>query len=318
MVMFTCSCLKTMACIYDANSDIPFTYKYLTVNGEVKNPTVLRVPVGTSFQRCLELAGGALRERYFVVSGGPMMGAPMTMEQAQTAVVTKTTSGILVLPEDGYLSLNHQIDLRHTINRAQSACIQCSYCTQLCPRHLLGHPLQPHRIMRKLAMTGDFAAMLDDPDVKEALICCECGICETYACPMELQPRKVNALLKAEYAKAGVRYQRREQEYTPDTDRGSRKIPTRRAAARAGALEWYSSVNTDNLVEDAPAHIELPLKMHIGVPSQPVVAVGDTVKAGQLVAACPDGKLGANIHTGISGRVVSINGRIVIEGGTGA
>ena len=36
-----------------------------------------------------------------VVSGGPMMGAPMSWEAAMNASVTKTTSGILVLPEDG-------------------------------------------------------------------------------------------------------------------------------------------------------------------------------------------------------------------------
>lgn len=163
--------VATMLCIRDAMDGIPFTHKYLTVTGEVARPTVLRVPVGTSFRKCIRLAGGALAQRYFVVSGGPMMGAALSQEAAEQAVVTKTTSGILVLPEEGYLSRHNQIDLRHTIARARSACIQCSYCTQLCPRHLLGHPLQPHRIMRKLALCGDLSAILDDPDVRQAQIC---------------------------------------------------------------------------------------------------------------------------------------------------
>lgn len=306
--------VATMVCVYEANLGIPFTYKYLTVTGKVAKPTVLRVPVGTSFERCIELAGGALEEQFFVVSGGPMMGAPITMEQAQKEVVTKTTSGILVLPADGFLSMQDQIDLRHTMNRARSACIQCSFCTDLCPRYLLGHPLQPHRIMRKLAMSPDLSSMLDDDDVRQAQICCECGICELYACPMGLQPRKVNALLKAEYGKAGIRYQRQDEEWQASPERSGRQIPTRRAAARVGVLEWYDT-NIETLTEDTPAHIELPLKMHIGAPAHPVVAAGESVTAGQLVAACPQGKLGANIHTGIAGVVVSIDGRIVIEGG---
>lgn len=84
----------------------------------------------------------------------------MTMEEAKTAVVTKTTSGILILPEDGSIAQKTQISLQHMLNRARSACIQCSYCTQMCPRHLIGHPLQPHKIMRKLAMSGDVTKIL--------------------------------------------------------------------------------------------------------------------------------------------------------------
>lgn len=305
--------VATMLCIRDAMDGIPFTHKYLTVTGEVARPTVLRVPVGTSFRECIRLAGGALAQRYFVVSGGPMMGAALSQEAAEQAVVTKTTSGILVLPEEGYLSRHNQIDLRHTIARARSACIQCSYCTQLCPRHLLGHPLQPHRIMRKLALCGDLSAILDDPDVRQAQICCECGICELYACPMELQPRKVNALLKAELAKAGIRYQRQGDSWAPDPARESRKAPTKRAAARAGVLKYYDYEIPD-LREETPGRVAIPLKMHIGAPAQPVVAPGERVAAGQLIATCPQGKLGANIHASISGQVESVDGSIVIAG----
>ena len=35
------------------------------------------------------------------------MGARMTMEEAKTAVVTKTTSGILILPEDGSIDVSY-------------------------------------------------------------------------------------------------------------------------------------------------------------------------------------------------------------------
>ena len=104
---------------------------------------------------------------------------------------------------------------------------------------MLGHPLQPHRIMRKMAMCTDVKEMLDDPDIRQAAICSECGVCEVYACPMGLQPRVMNAMLKGELARAGIRYQREQTAWTVNPNRACRKIPTQRAAARAGVLDYY-------------------------------------------------------------------------------
>lgn len=41
--------------------------------------------------------------------------------------------------------------------------------------------------------------------------------------------------------------------------------------------------------------------MNIGVPAEPVISDGAHVEKGQLIAACPEGKLGANLHASISG-----------------
>lgn len=304
--------VATILAVHDAISGKPLTHKYLTVTGDVKKPVVLRVPVGTSFRRCLELAGGTVSERYFVVAGGPMMGRPLTAEQAEHEVVTKTTSGILILPEEGYHATQNSISLRHMLNRAKAACIQCSACTQLCPRHLLGHPLAPHKIMRKMALVQDFKSNLDDPIIQSAALCCECGICEAYACPMGLQPRKINSLLKKELGASGFRYQTEAgHTYTADEERELRKVPSERLAARVGVLPYYHN-SIKELVEDEPNSVSIPLKMHIGAPAVPVVAPGDEVKCGQLIAACPDGALGSNIHASISGRVTAVGSTIEI------
>ena len=45
----------------------------------------------------------------------------------------------------------------------KSACDQCSYCTEFCPRYLLGYEVQPHKVMRSLGFTvtgGDETAMV--------------------------------------------------------------------------------------------------------------------------------------------------------------
>jgi len=303
--------VATILAISDAVSDKPFTHKYLTMTGEVANPTVLHVPLGTSFADCLAAAGGANIEDYFVISGGPMMGKPLTKEQALQTAVTKTTSGYILLPKDSRLPSLHQTPVEHTINRAKAACIQCTYCTELCPRHMLGHPLQPHKIMRKIAC-GSVEAVADDPEALNALLCCECGVCELFACPMGLQPRKVNALVKQELGKRGIRYPKQEQEYTADESREYRKIPTKRAANRAGAGKYYDyEIKTCQALE--PQRVSIPLRQHIGAPSEAVVSEGDTVNCGQLIAKCPDGSLGANIHASIDGKITSVGNSIVIE-----
>ncbi len=304
--------VATIYAISQAMDGIPFTRKFLTVTGEVKKPTVLCVPVGTRYADCLELAGGPLQREYFIVNGGPMMGKPMTMEEAAQAVVTKTTSGILVLPKDGYHARTSQVDIKRMLNQARSACIQCTACSQLCPRHMLGHPLQPHRIMRKMAMGGSIDALLADPDIQNAQLCCECGICETYACPMGLFPRKINAMLKGELGKAGFRYKAEEKEWTANPLREARKAPSEKTATRVGVRKYYD-YDIRSLITAEPDRVELPLRMHIGAPAVPTVAVGDQVREGDLIAQPPQGALGAVIHASIAGRVKEVGQRIVIE-----
>lgn len=308
--------VATMAAVFDAMRGKPFTHKYITVNGAVKNPLVLRVPTGTGFAECIAAAGGALPKNWVAISGGPMMGQIMHMDEALAAVVTKTTSGILVLPEDSLAGQSLHISMERMKNRAASVCIQCSYCTQLCPRYLLGHPLEPHKIMRKLAISPDITELLDDPDVRTAALCCECGVCEHYACPMGLQPRRVNSVLKEALRKAGIRYPKGEGEYIPRQGQTERRVPTKRAATRVGVGEYYGAP-PQRLEEYRPATVTLPLNQQIDAFCEPVVHAGDSVTEGQLVARCPQGKLGANLHASIGGRVVSAGpDGIVIDGGS--
>ena len=58
---------------------------------------VVRVPVGTRVAEVLQFAGGPTIDEYRVVDGGPMMGRVLPDTDQP---VTKTTSGLLVLPPD--------------------------------------------------------------------------------------------------------------------------------------------------------------------------------------------------------------------------
>ena len=184
-------------------------------------------------------------------------------------------------------------------------CIQCSYCTQMCPRYLTGHPLKPHMIMRKLAYAQSPEEVLEDEHVRQAMICSECGLCETYACPMGLQPRQVNIYVKNLLRQNKYRYPKPSETFTQLEERSYRKAPSKRMAVRLGVDQYYD-YHIDSCKAADPATVRISLRQHIGAPSQPVVQTGDTVSCGQLIGAIPAEALGANIHASISGTVVQV------------
>ncbi|MDD3947721.1 MAG: SLBB domain-containing protein, partial [Clostridia bacterium] len=139
--------------VHKALQGVAVTRKILTVTGAVAAPCVMEVPLGASFKECIAHAGGPNCNDYRVVSGGPLMGNYFSKEESEYEVVTKTTSGILLLPLNAG---KKELTIEQMKNRARASCIQCTYCTELCPRYLLGHPIEPHKIMRKLAYAKDF------------------------------------------------------------------------------------------------------------------------------------------------------------------
>ena len=211
------------------------------------------------------------------------MGHLYTHREMEKQVVTKTVSGIIALPRASYLEKRYRTGLKTMVNRARSCCIQCSICTDLCSRHMLGHPIKPNRIMRKFAISTDISQILEDEDVKQALICSECGICEENACPMGLQPRKINQIIKKLYRNEGAKYGGAETHVEVNFMREYRKIPTRQLALRIGLSQYYDT-SIDDFKELRPKRVEIPLKQNAGVQSTAVVSVGDKVSCGQIIA----------------------------------
>lgn len=57
---------------------------------------------------------------------------------------------------------------------------------------------------------------------------------------------------------------------------------------------------------DIPKQVTVPIGQHLGAPATPVVAKGDEVKVGQLIAKA-SGFISANIHSPVSGKVFKID-----------
>jgi Na+-translocating ferredoxin:NAD+ oxidoreductase RnfC subunit len=302
----------TMLAVADALDGKPLTHKFLTVSGEVAGPAVLRVPVGISFAECVGMAGGARIDDFCVIAGGPIMGRVISREELETEVVTKTTSGILVLPADHYLRRRRTISVVHTKNRARAACIQCGMCSASCPRSLLGSPLRPHLVMRAFASSVDMDGLLEIEAARNAMYCCECGICEVFACPMELLPCQVNIILKKEMRRRKIPVVRAEAGAV-SPDRPYRLIPSKRMASRAELLAYYDLPVKDFHEAAECRRVSIPLQMHIGAPAASCVRPGQRVRAGDQIGDVAWGTLGAKVHASISGVVREAGDRVVIE-----
>jgi len=191
---------------------------------------------------------------------------------------------------------------------AKSACTQCSRCTDLCPRYLIGHSLEPHRIMRHLAYNpGMQGEVLED-----ALICSECGVCEKFACPMMLSPREINAAVKHKLLQDGVKREPKRATYQVSMFNDTRKIPLQRLMQRLEVLA-YDTHPPFYVGDFHVSHVRVPLQQHLGQPAEPVVKPGDRVRKGDLLGEIPEGVLGARVHASIDGVVESVGDSVVIN-----
>ena len=214
----------------------------------------------------------------------------------------KTTGGVIVLPDDHVVVRRRRQDWQQIVRIGRSACDQCSFCTELCPRWLLGHPIEPHRAMRSLEFN-----LIGEANVVGTQFCCECNLCSLYSCPEDLDPKNVCTQNKRRLAaeKQALGQTRRSIPQRPELHLDNRKAPMARLMKKLG-LRQFRNVGplSDTLL---PAdRVGIKLKQHVGAACEPAVGVGQRVTKGQVVGRPPvaNGKpaLGAPVHASIDGR----------------
>jgi Na+-translocating ferredoxin:NAD+ oxidoreductase RnfC subunit len=288
----------------------PVTEKFVSVAGAVREPVTLRVPVGVTLRQCVAAAGGPAIDQPNYVVGGVMMGR---LEDNWDDLVDKTTGAVLVLPSESIVVRRRRRNWAAMARIGRSACDQCSFCTELCPRYLLGHPIEPHLAMRSLEFN-----LVGEANVRGTAFCCECNLCSMYSCPEDLDPKEVCSQNKRRILAAGTKWQNAP--FNPDRPKNhmdNRKAPMRRLIQKLG-LHKYHNVGPLQPELLPTTKVGIKLKQHVGAPCEPVVKVGQAVKLGDPVGrvAVKDGKpaLGAPVHASIDGTVTAIeNGVVWIE-----
>lgn len=296
--------VETVYNVYRAwKEGAPVTHKYVTVAGDVQNPCTLHAPLGMTFGDLIKLAGGRTRQDTVVFVGGPMMGRLSSPSE----VVTKTTNAILVLPKNAYVVQKRLTPIKINAKRAMAACCQCRMCTDLCPRYLLGHPIEPHKLMHAVAsgLATDREAFLG------AFSCSSCGLCELYSCGQDLNPRTLITNIKEELRKNGVMPPRDISAKPTKDSRKLRQVPLSHLTSRLGLAKY--DVPAPLVSVEIPAKsVKIMLSQGIGAPSVATVSLGQTVRFGETVGAMDSDKLSIPVHTPIAGTVTEVNDRYVI------
>lgn len=296
--------VETVYNVYRAvNQEMPVADKLVSVVAEVEHPVTVRVPIGTSIEETVRLAGGITTENPVYFIGGPMMGFIGSGSQP----VTKTTNAVLVLPEEHLIVQKKRRKASIDLKRAAACCCQCTMCTDLCPRNRLGHPIEPHLFMRAATCKD-----VQKPDIfVNTMFCSSCGLCEMYSCMQGLSPRSLMAEYKAGLRANGIK----PPQVTPKPvgeEREYRKVPMERLMARLDLTKY----NREAPLTEEPvpvSRVKILLSQHIGAPAVPAVKRGDSVRKGQMIAE-PGRGLSVGIHASIDGIVKEVSDKyIVIE-----
>mgnify|MGYP001587369892 FL=1 len=137
----------------------PLIERVVTVTGEgIKTPANLMVKIGALISDIVDECGGFKDSAGKVVSGGPMMGFALSTLDVP---VTKGTSGILVIPEEGVVHAEEY-----------GPCIRCGRCIDICPMGLMPSMLSI------LSEKGHY----EDAKEYNLFDCFECGSC-AFVCP---------------------------------------------------------------------------------------------------------------------------------------
>lgn len=274
----------------------PVIEKFLTITGNVNSPFTVRLPIGTTLGdifRHFRIPTDAM----IPFMDGIMMG---TIAEGPSTPIEKTTSGIVLLPADHPVVEKRRRSKAHDERIIKSACDQCSYCTEYCPRYLMGHRVEPHRIMRSLALSshGD-----EFPDY--AAGCVECGLCTLFACPEALSP---DSIMKVARKRGAAR--KREQHRLVHPMREFRKVPAQRLMRRV-ALDGFDRPAPYTSHELSPPIVRIPLAQYSGESPKVIKKEGDQVSRGEQLVSPGVATRASSVHASITGIITNVSQEMI-------
>ena len=290
----------TLMQIYQAVNGKPVTERAVTLAGEFKEPKVVTVPIGTTYNELIKIAGGLAIKDAVLIDGGPMMGK---IVNDWNCGIGKTTSGVLALPSDHFIITMAKKTLPQMIKLSKSACCQCMRCTDLCPRNLIGHDLHPHMTMR----TIDYNQAEPVKHITSAFLCSQCGLCELVSCDiMRLSPRKIFGAYRKELVAKGIKNPHANNKAESSSQYENRKIGIPVLLKKLDLTKYYEQKTNYHGKQEINS-VKIALNRHAGAVAMPMVKLGQKVKMCDIIAVSPSDKLGTVYHASIDGKITDIN-----------
>lgn len=142
---------------------MPLYKKVITISGKVKEPSNIKVRIGTPVNEVIHQCGGYKGKPVRLISGGPMMGFAV---EDDSIPVLKSNSGFVVYDKD---------DVKDQDSFKESPCIRCGKCIDHCPMKLM-----PTMIMQAVKKKDT-----DSLENLHVMNCFECGCC-SFICPARI------------------------------------------------------------------------------------------------------------------------------------
>ncbi len=281
------------------------TEKYITIGGDIDKDITVKAPIGMKISELLTDCKITDLTDKEVINGGPMMGKLVDLEND---VVTKTTKGLLIFPKTHSVIQRKKQDISITLKRASAACCNCTMCTDLCPRHLLGYDLQVHKTVR----AASHSEVTNTEAFLQNSLCCGCGICTVIACQQMLDPQKIAVSIKGSLGKHGLKRENNKAPQKVDDMRSSRLVSSQTLIDRLGIRKYVKSEVKREYIAFNPKTVYIELSQHVGKKADSLVKAGDVVVKGQPIAATSADALGTTMHSSINGVVQEVNDRFII------
>lgn len=281
------------------------TNKYVSIGGDVDHDVVVRAPIGMKIRELLESAGYTDFEGKAFINGGPMMGKLVDID---TDVVTKTTKGVLVFPETHSVIQRRRMPMSMTLKRASAACCNCSMCSDVCPRYLLGYNIRVDKTLR----AASHGEVQNAENFTQAALCCGCGVCTVIGCQQMLNPQAISMEVKGELARQGYRRENNKAPQEVRKERAGRLVSSDVLIDKLGIRRFVKKTAARENVEYNPRIVYIPMSQHVGKPATPTVKVGDKVKVSDLIAVTDATALGTTMHASINGTVKEVTDRFVV------
>lgn len=295
--------VETLTHVAAAVAGRPVTHKMVTIAGAVSNPSTFEVPLGASYRDLIAAAGGVTCPDPVLQMGGMMMGRT---SESLDVFVTKKDAGAIVLPRE-HRAIERKLRPKEAQARiGRSACDQCRYCTEFCPRFLLGYAVEPHQVMRGLGFSTAGSRQWSP----WASLCCSCGLCTLYACPEDLYPKEACDDAKVELRATGFKWTG-PAPTKPHPFHDGRHVPIERLVSKLGIAKWDKAAPFRALPREL-SRLILALKQSAGVAVVPQVRAGQRVQAGDVLGEPPEGALGASLHAPITALVESVADEAIV------